>query len=60
MRKLLRNLIFRIFYKKIPKTNFGRCVECDANTICGFYVKCNATMEQQYKIRSIANLIEKL
>ena len=60
MKKLLKKLIFRIFYKKIPKTNFGRCINCHASSLCGFHIKCTATMEQQYELFSIEKLIKKL
>jgi len=60
MKKLLKQIMFRIFYKKIPKTNFGRCINCDASSLCGYHIKCTATMEQQYKVFSASELIKKL
>ena len=49
----LNQIIFKILFKKIPKTDFGRCVNCHANLLCGYKVKCKATMNEQYKIRDI-------
>ena len=62
MKTLIRKALFRIFFKKIPKTHFGRCVECDANTLCGRTngIECTATDEQQYRTISITNLIESI
>lgn len=57
MKKFIRNLLFKIFYYKIPKKNFGRCISCDANSFCGTKIKCTASMEQQYKKRDIDNII---
>ena len=57
---LFQKILFKIIYKKIPKTNFGRCIECDASSKCGAKIKCTATMEQQYKIRGFSNLIKRI
>ena len=49
MKQYIKNLVFKLFFYKIPKENFGRCISCDANTFCGYKIKCKATMEEQYK-----------
>jgi len=54
MRTFFKKILFRIFFKRIPKTQYGRCIECHANKLCGrpiTAVKCRASMEQQYKKR---------
>ena len=47
----MKKILFRIVFKKIPKTQYGRCVECHANHICGVTAHCTCTMEQQYALR---------
>ena len=60
MRKIIKNLIFKMFYRVVDTKDFGRCINCEANTICGFHVNCKAGMRQHYKQKSIQNLIEKI
>ena len=60
MKNLLRRLIFRLFFRKIPKKQFGRCITCDANKLCMGKINCRATFEQQYERIDFGEIIKKL
>lgn len=52
----LKGLVFNLIFKKIPKTQYGRCVECDANQICHKNpYKCKCSDEEQYKVIDLRN-----
>ena len=58
VKKYFQSLFFKMIFKKIPKKLYGRCITCDANQLCHKpQYRCKCTMEQQYMIRDLRNLL---
>jgi hypothetical protein len=51
MSGITARLLFWATFKKVPKTQFGRCVTCKANEICYKINVCKCSDDQQYDLR---------
>jgi hypothetical protein len=52
MKNLIKKLVFRITYTKVPKKEYGRCISCAANDFCHRIIgACKCSDDEQYSIR---------